>query len=493
MADAMQACGKRLRACGSPPNTALHHSDPAASRIWTGERSHTASRGGLPRRGFLAGAGLGLAGLGLARRIPKLPAGNAHATAIRPPVPPLLPADDAFLEALSRRACRYFWEQSDARTGLVRDRAWSDGGHAGLELASIAATGFGMTALAIGAARGWLPRPAAAARVRAGLEFFAGEAQGEHGWFYHYYDLASGRPAPGSEVSSMDTALLLAGMLAAAAAFAGQPRIAELAHAIYRRVDFRWMLAGRPHLLAMGWTPARGFLPARWDRYCEETLLYLLAIGAERDPIPAAAWQAIARPWVEYGPFRYVAGAKPLFIHQYSHAWVDYRGRRERGGARLNYFENSIAATRAHRAFCAVLGRRFADYGGQAWGITASESRSGYVAWGGPPADAAIDGTIVPCAAAGSIMFAPRLCLRDLRHMLAAWRPQMPQIWGRYGFCDAFNPLTGWTSPYVLGINQGITLLSAENFRGARVWQWFMRHPAPRRAMARVGLLRERG
>ncbi len=453
----------------------------------------------MPRRSFLRGAGLGLAALGLKGQISPalkdrlLPNSNSTIPlhlAAKPA--PLLPANDAFLEELSRRAFRYFWENADARTGLVRDRALARGASAGLDLASIAATGFGLTALAIAAARGWVPRPLAEQRALATLEFFAADARHQRGWFYHYYDMAGGRPAPGSEVSSMDTALLLAGMLSAGAAFPAQPRLAQLAEAVYRRVDFRWMLAGDPHRLSMGWLSGSGFLAARWDSYCEETLLYLLAIGSESHPIPAEAWQAIDRPWVEFAGFRYVAGAAPLFIHQYSHAWVDYRHRRDTRGERLNYFANSIAATRAQRAWCATLGRRFRDYGSQTWGITASESRDGYVAWGGPPAgpvsEAAIDGTIVPCAAAGSLMFTPRLCLRDMSHMLHAWGPRLPLIWGRYGFCDAFNPLTGWASPYVLGINQGITLLSAENFRSGRPWQWFMHHPAPRRAMARVGL-----
>lgn len=397
---------------------------------------------------------------------------------------------------IARRACHYFWRQADPHTGLVRDRARMDGRpdvphHA--DVASIAATGFGLTALAIGAHRGWIARAAARRRARATLEFFAHHAPGEHGWFYHFLHLASGRRAWNSEVSTIDTALLMGGVLTAAQAFAEEPAIPRLAAAIYAKIDFPWMLAG-PHyrLLSHGWTPEHGFIPYTWDTYNEATILYLLAIGAPRHPIPWQCWYAWRRPWVTYAGFHYVAGASPLFIHQYSQAWVDYRHRRESRGDHLNYFANSIAATRAQRAWSGAMHARFADYSLAHWGLTASEGPQGYMAWGGPPwngqPDPRIDGTLVPCAPAGSLMFTPEICRADLVGMLAAWQRRYPAIWGQYGFADAFNPLTGWVSPHVLGIDQGISLLSAANLHDGCVWHWFMRNPAPRVAFHRIGM-----
>ncbi len=404
--------------------------------------------------------------------------------------------DDAFLDDLSHRAFRYFWEQADAHTGLVRDRARMDlkpdnPHHA--DVASISATGFGLTALAIGAHRGWVAPAAARRRARATLEFFAHSAPGRRGWFYHFLHRASGRRAWNCEVSTIDTALLLAGVLTVAQAFRDDPAIPRLAAAIYERIDFPWMLTGPGHRwLCMGWKPATGFLHAVWNSYDEETILYLLAIGAPRHAIPWQCWYAFQRPWVSYAGYRYIAGASPLFIHQYSHAWVDYRGKRERHGQHINYFQNSIAATRAQRVFCARLHSHFPDYSLDHWGLTASEGPHGYMAWGGPPpngkVDPSIDGTLVPCAPAGSVMFTPDICVRDLRAMLAAWRRSHPAMWGVYGFADAFNPLTGWVSPHVLGIDQGITLLSLENHRADSVWHWFMRNPAPRRAFHLIGM-----
>jgi hypothetical protein len=249
------------------------------------------------------------------------------------------------------------------------------------------------------------------------------------------------------------------------------------------------MLAGHPSLLSHGWKPETGFLESRWRDYSEETIVYLLAIGSPTHAIAKAAWYAWRRDPVAYEGYRYVAGAAPLFIHQFSHAWVDYRGRRDRAPSGLNYFENSVAATQAHRLFCIHLAKEFPGYSETIWGITASDSARGYVAWGGPPRDPAIDGTVVPCAAAGSLMFTPDISLPALRAMKEKYGER---IYGRYGFTDAFNPTTGWVNPDVIGIDVGITLLSAENLRTGNVWRWFMRNREIPRAMRLVGLERQK-
>ncbi|HKX26319.1 MAG TPA: glucoamylase family protein [Blastocatellia bacterium] len=404
------------------------------------------------------------------------------------PQPRLSREDETFLEDLSRRSFRYFWEQADPETGLVRDRAGTDGTGRN-EVASIAATGFGLTALCVAAERRWLEPRAARERTRTTLRFLAQRAPREHGWFYHWMDPRTGRRVWQSELSSIDTALLLGGVLTARRYFNRDPEIVRLATLIYQRVDFQWMLDGHPTLLSHGWRPESGFLPHRWDHYCELAILYLLAIGSPTHPIPAAAWSAWRREWTTYGPYRYLGGADPLFVHQYSHAWVDFRGRRERRPPHLDYFENSVIATRAHRQFCLDLADTFPGYTAQIWGITASDSRRGYVAWGGPPRHEWIDGSVVPCAAAGSLMLTPEIALPALREMQARFGEQ---IYGRYGFADAFHPVTGWVNPDVIGIDLGITLLSAENLRTGNVWRWFMGNPEIGRALARAGLVTAR-
>jgi hypothetical protein len=175
----------------------------------------------------------------------------------------------------------------------------------------------------------------------------------------------------------------------------------------------------------------------------------------------------------------------PLFMHQYAHAWIDYRNRRETRGDRIDFFDNSIKATLAHRAFCINLAHEFPAFGPNVWGITASDSAKGYLAWGGPPRDPDIDGTVVPSAAGGSLMFTPEISVAALRAMHEKYGDR---IYGKYGFVDAFNPNTGWVDSDVIGINAGIILLSAENSRSGNVWNWFMRNREMPQAMQRIGL-----
>jgi hypothetical protein len=412
-----------------------------------------------------------------------------HATGPTPPAHNISAQDEAFLEDLSRRSFQYFRDHADARTGLVLDRAHTDGrphneSEQSFRIASSAATGFGLTALCIGAERGWIDRAEARERVRTTLRFYAERAEQVHGWFYHWTDQATGERRWKSEISSIDTALLLGGILTARRYFRTDAEIVRLATLIYERVDFPWMLNGHPTLLSHGWRPETGFLKPRWDSYSEHLILQLLAVGSPTHPIRPSAWTAWSRKRITYAGYTYLNDG-PLFTHQYSHAWVDFRNRREGWYPYTDYFANSVAATRAHRAFCIDLSKEFPSYSANLWGITASDSVNGYVAWGGPPRDPAIDGTIVPCAAGGSLQFTPDISLEALRTMKEKFGDR---VYGRYGFTDAFNPLTGWVGPDVISINVGIILLSAENLRTGNVWRWFMSNREIPRAMRLVGL-----
>ena len=397
--------------------------------------------------------------------------------------------DHAFLEDLQRRSFQYFWEQADPNTGLVADRARADASELDenhRNVGSIAATGFGLSALCIGAERGWVDRTKARERTRNTLRFFATRAYEQHGWFYHWLDIKTGQRRWNSEVSSIDTALLLGGVLTARQYFRDDPEISQLATKIYERIDFRWMLNRDPFLLSHGWKPETGFLRARWDTYSEDLILYLMAIGSPTHPISWRSWYALWRDRYRYETYSYFTTVGvPLFMHQYSHAWIDFRNRRESLGDRIDYFENSVNATLAHRKFCINLSHEFRGYGPDLWGITASDSAKGYLAWGGPPRDPAIDGTIVPAAAGGSLMFTPELSTVALRTMREKFGDR---VYGRYGFVDAFNPNTNWVNTDVIGIDVGIVLLSAENARSGNVWRWFMRNAEMSRALQMVRL-----
>jgi hypothetical protein len=386
--------------------------------------------------------------------------------------------DEAFLDDLERQSCLFFWEQGSASTGQILDRARNDltGARDHRRMASIAATGFGLTALCIADRRGYLPHAQIVERVKTTLAWHLNSLPEVHGFFYHFSDIETGKRFSRSELSSIDTALLLCGILTAKACFE-DAQIQSLAQQIYERVDWSWMLNGGK-TFSMGWQPETGFLAARWKHYCELMMIYLLAIGSPTHPVAPEYWNHFTRPLIHYKGFDYISADDPLFTHQYSQAWYDFRGKRD---AYANYFDNSVTATRAHKAFCLSYPNWYSeDY----WGITASDSAGGYVAWGGPPAQGPLDGTVVPSAAAGSLAFLPAECLSVLRAMRSKWGRQ---AWGRYGFVDAFHPAANWYDPDVLGIDQGISVLMAENLRSGLVWSTFMRNRESVSAMQRAG------
>ncbi len=390
-------------------------------------------------------------------------------------------SDDAFLEDLSSRAFLFFWEQSDPHTGLVSDRARTNGENIlgrNLEVASTALTGFALTALCIASDRQWMDPNKLRERVRATLRHFASDQDHVRGWYYHFVNRKTGERAWSSEVSTIDTALLLAGVVTAQQYYSDDAEIYRLASDIYERVDFGWMMDQRTGLLHMGWEPETGLLHAEWAEYDEQAILYLLGIGSPTHPIPAKSWYRFGRRAIDAYGYKFV-GSGPLFTHQYSQAWLQLANRRDGPPFGIDYFQNSVAATYAHRAYCLGLRGMYPGYSDYLWGITASDSDIGYVIWGDPVSRRDVDGTVVPCAAGGSLMFAPAICLPALRYM----HEQFAQlIYGRYGFADAFNPQTLWVDPDVVGIDVGITLLSAENLRSGSVWRWFNRSPDVQRA-----------
>lgn len=393
--------------------------------------------------------------------------------------------DDDLLEDLSRRCALYFWEHADPRTGLTLDRARNDGDKTvgrTRDVASMASTGFALTALSIAAERRWRDPNEIIARVRTTLRHLWYEQSHQSGWYYHFVDAATGERVWRSELSTIDTALLLAGILTAAQCFHTDPEIVRIARQLFARVDFQWLFDADKGLLRMGWTPESGFLRHSWVNYRENAILNILAIASPTFPVPLRSWYAFQRDPVRFEDYRFI-GSGPIFTHQFSQAWLDLRGLRDGAPYNLDYFQNSVVATLAHRAFCLSLRAMYPGYSENLWGVTPSDSDIGYVTWGGGLSRRDMDGTVVPCAAAGSLMFTPGISLAALRTMR---RNFGPRIYGRYGFADAFHPLTGWVDTEVLGIDQGITLLSAENLRTGRVWNWFSGHADVRAAMNRI-------
>ena len=400
------------------------------------------------------------------------------------PGAPYNASDDQFLDEIERASFEFFWNEASPSSGQIRDRAVLNGrDEKGVEsrpMASIASTGFGLTALCIADRRAYRKSAEIADRVKRTLQFLWHDMPHEHGFFYHFTDINTGQRWAKCELSSIDTSLLLCGILTARQHFS-DPEIQDLATKIYNRVDWPWMLNGGP-TFSMGWHPEDGFINGRWEHFCELMMIYLLAIGSPTHPVPAATWEAWSRPVIRYQGLEYISGNDPIFTHQYSQAWFDFRNKRD---AHADFFENSTKATRAHKLFCMSLNDRFPDYSEHLWGISASDSAHGYTAWGGPPEIGKLDGSIVPCAAGGSLPFLYDDCMTVLRNIRGRYGDK--GAWGAYGFVDVFNPLTGWYNPDVIGIDVGATMLMAENQRSGFVWNTFMKNKEAQAAMEKVG------
>ncbi|MFN2316799.1 MAG: glucoamylase family protein [Gemmatimonadales bacterium] len=428
----------------------------------------------------------------------------------------------ALLDTVSRRTFDFFWEQSPAATGLTPDR-WPT-----QSFSSIAAVGFALTAYPIGAEEGYISREAAAERVLATLRFFyqlpqgpaASGTAGYHGFFYHFLDPSTGLRFQTVELSTVDTALLMAGALFCQQFFDGagglEPAIRAYADSLYHRTDWTWAQP-RPPLVTMGWYPESGFHHLDWRGMNEAMLVYLLALGSPTHPIADGAWQA----WIStytWGEFRGQAhvGFAPLFGHQYSQVWVDFRGIADEymRGRGIDYFENSRRATYGQRSYAIANPEGWTGYGPDIWGLTASDGPAdvtlpvngqprrffSYAARGASYNEVRDDGTIAPTAAAGSIAFAPEI----VGPALVAMRERYGEgLFGQYGFLDAFNPTwqwshvplqhgrlipgLGWFDTDYLGIDQGPIIAMIANHRSELVWKHMRKSPYLIQGLRRAG------
>jgi len=384
--------------------------------------------------------------------------------------------DAEFLEMVGRSAFQYFIHCTNTENGLVMDRAsnWKapDFSYAP---ATIAGVGFGLSSLTVGAERGWIAKDKAEELTLVTLKYFYEKMENHKGFFYHFIDMKTGRRVWNCELSSVDTTLFLAGALQAGEYF-NNAEIKKYADLLYRRVDWQWMLNGTGNL-CMGWRPEKGFIDCYWKDYAESMLIYVMAIGSPTYPIPSSCWNNINRPLGRYGNYQCIL-CPPLFTHQFSHIWIDFRDKRD---DYADYFQNSRQATLANRQFCIDSSRSFKTYGPDCWGLTACIGPDGYHAYGAAPGNASSDGTVAPEASGASIVFTPEESISALRYI---YNNHKEKMWGRYGFSDSFNLDRNWYAEDAYAINQGPMLLMIENFSSELIWKTFMKNINIKRGMA---------
>ncbi|MGA2777885.1 MAG: glucoamylase family protein [Steroidobacteraceae bacterium] len=419
-----------------------------------------------------------------------------------------LEPDDELLDRFQRAAFGYFLEQYNPDNGLVADTS-----RVGAP-SSIAVVGFALACYPVGVERGWITHRDAAARALAALKFFCESAQsdqpiatGYQGFYYHFLDMQTGLRVWESELSLIDSTFLLAGALTAGAYFNHdtpiEAAIRSHAQTLYRRMDWEWSCDGGA-TARQGWKPEFGFLNYGWEGYSEATILYILGLASPSHPLPDAsfdAWTATYQ-WENIYDIEHLYGG-PLFIHQFSHAWIDFDGIRDRFMRRQgsDYFMNSRRATWVQREYACRNPHGFEGYGENCWGLSACDGPGnqtvkidgrqrrfmGYAARGVPFGPD--DGTISPCASLATLPFEPDLALSALRHLCAHY----PDVAIQSRLRSSFNPTLrdrnpgGWIASDCFGLDQGLIVLMIENHRSGLIWK-LMRECAPiRTGLRRAG------
>jgi len=402
--------------------------------------------------------------------------------------------DQVFLDSLSLKTFNFFWDLADSTTGNQPDR-WPS-----KSFSSIAATGFGLTSYLIGVDRGYITREQAAQRVLKTLTFFSNSPKGDKesgitgykGFFYHFIDMRTGLRFQEVELSTIDTGLLMAGILSCQSFFdkenETETKIRNMADSLFLSVEWDWAMNGES-TMSMGWHPEKGFIKARWRGYNEGMILYIMGLGSPTHPIPNDSWTAWTKTyqWGSYFGQEHI-NFGPLFGHQYSHMYIDFKGIQDEymGAKGIDYFENSRRATIANRQYCILNPGGYTGYNENIWGLTACDgpgnsdnsnpnaSFDGYSARGAAQWYIHDDGTIAPTAVGGSVPFAPEICLPALEAMHKNYGDK---IYSKYGFIDAFNlslphkdGTAGWADSDYLGIDQGPILIQLQNYRNRFVW-----------------------
>ncbi len=387
-----------------------------------------------------------------------------------------------------RKCYNYFIKEANLNKnskgyGLVRDKT-----NIAKNVASIATVGYGLAALIVGVEHNWISNKKAYERANKTLDTVIKNVEGKNGFYYHFINMETGKREWNCEISIIDTAIFICGAITAGEYFGEE--VKEKAELLYKRINWQWYRDDKSNYFYMGYTPEKGFWQ-KWDMYAEQLMLYVLGVSSPTFPIDKSMYYQFKR---EKGNYKYIKDVVytyggTLFTYQFSHAWIDFRNKKDEYG--IDWFENSIKATKANRQYCIDNKDSFKTYSENSWGLTACLSPQGYkVGLGAKPCKADLkkenDGTITPCGAIGSIVFTPKETVKCMEN----YYNNFPKLWGKYGFKDGYN-LNGnkeWFSKEYIGIDKGIELLMIENYLNCTIWKYFMKNKYVQNGMSKLNI-----
>ena len=391
------------------------------------------------------------------------------------------------LELEAKGCFDFFWNEANTDPfspgyGLIRDKT----GEEDKMMASIASVGFGLTAIIIGIHRGWITKDEGYERTRGTLHTFLRHAEESEGFFFHFLDMETAKKYElfYDCASIIDTSIFLNGAITSAEYFGGE--IKEMFEAIYKRVNWQKYYDEDRNYFYMGYQPESGGF-GQWDHYAEQLMQYILGVASPTYPVPRKIYDGFDRSLGSYGEYKFRnSPGGSLFTHQFSHAWFDFKDKVDADG--INWYDNSVIATKASRQYCIDHSKNFKTFGENSWGLTACMGPDGYRGYGFAPfhpnCDSNInDGTVAPCASIGSLPFVPE----EVKAAVKYFYNEVPQLWSKYGFLDAYNLDRDWTASIVIGIDKGISLLMIENYRSNLIYDLYMNNNYIKKAEKMLG------
>lgn len=369
--------------------------------------------------------------------------------------------------------------------GLIRDKTLL-----AYNIASIASVGYGLAALIIGVKHKWISYNNAYDKANRTLDTFINNVEGKNGFYYHFVNMETGKREWNCEISIIDTAIFICGAITVGEYFGGQ--VKEKAEILYKKIDWEWYRNKDTNYFYMGYTPEKGFW-GHWDMYAEQLMLYVLGVSSPTFPVEKSIYDTFKKKKANYKNINDIiyTYCGTLFTYQYSHAWINFMNLIDPNG--INWFENSIKATKANRQYCIDNKEKYKTYSENSWGLTACLGPKGYCSFGAEPCDINLDiqndGTITPCGAIGSIVFTPKESIRAMEYYYNTF----PKLWGKYGFKDGYNLDCNkpWFAKEYIGIDKGIEILMIENYLNGTIWKYFMNNKYVKDGLEKLGFVKK--